>query len=297
MANIKYGDLTGQRFGKLQVIGPAEPHAFPSGQVSKQWLCHCDCGKDTIILQSSLISGHTKSCGCQQQQLGRRWAKDLTGLRFGDLEVLERAGSSERKAPLWRCLCRRCGQEIILKGYLLTDKNHPRQDCGCRSKERNADISGNTFGALEVLKCTGTYPSGDKAYLCRCTICGKEKVFPASSIRTGMKSCGCRQYEAERMEIMSAKGVEKNIVDGVNLNSVFKKEATKTSKTGVRGVYPDSARPGQYIASCMVHGELWVRSGFRSIENAKKARDSAQLQLIEKYNVKNPKDDTERNLK
>lgn len=289
MANIKYGDLTGQRFGKLQVVGLAEPHTFPSGKIAKQWLCHCDCGKDSIVLQNSLVSGHTKSCGCQQQQLGRRWAKDLTGKRFGYLEVLERAGSSERKAPLWRCLCHRCGQEVILKGYQLTDKHHPRQDCGCRYKERTADLSGSTYGALEVLKVSGTCPSGEKAYLCRCTICGKEKVFPASFVRTEPKSCGCMQYEKSRMERMSSIGVEKNIVDGVNLNSVFKKEATKISKTGVRGVYPNSSRPGQYIASCMVHGELWVRTGFRSIDSAKKARDIAQAQLIEKYNVKNPK--------
>lgn len=297
MTNIKYGDLTGKRFGRLKVVGPAEPHTFPSGQIAKQWRCHCDCGKDAIVLQRSLTSGHTKSCGCQSTTLGHRWAKDLTGQQFGDLEVIERAGISKRKAPLWRCLCHRCGQEIILEGYKLTDKKSPRQDCGCRLRERYADLSGQTFGALEVLNCTGAHPSGDKAYLCRCSVCGKEKVFPASAIRIGLKSCGCRQYETVRMAKMSALGVEKNIVDGVNLNSVFKKEASKASKTGVRGVYPDSARPGQYRASCMVHGELWVRAGFLSIESAKKARDEAQAQLIKKYNVKNPKKDTERSTK
>lgn len=90
---------------------------------------------------------------------------------------------------------------------------------------------------------------------------------------------------------MSALGLEKNIVDGVNISSVYKKEATKVSKTGVRGVFPETKRPGQYRASCMVHGELWVKAGFLSIESAKKARDEAQAKLIEKYNVKNPKEE------
>lgn len=58
-------DLTGQRFGKLVVIKETEPHYSNEGNKRRRkWLCKCDCGNEKAIIQSSLISGNTKSCGC-----------------------------------------------------------------------------------------------------------------------------------------------------------------------------------------------------------------------------------------
>lgn len=55
----KFQDLTGQKFGKLTVIGFA-------GVKNKnyQWVCCCDCGKTKNILAAHLKSGGTVSCGC-----------------------------------------------------------------------------------------------------------------------------------------------------------------------------------------------------------------------------------------
>jgi hypothetical protein len=53
-------DLTGQRFGRITVI--AFNHKDDRGET--YWLCKCDCGKETVVKRYSLISGHTKSCGC-----------------------------------------------------------------------------------------------------------------------------------------------------------------------------------------------------------------------------------------
>lgn len=52
-------DLTGQRYGKLTVIAPAENIG---GRTA--WQCRCDCGRETVILTKRLRSGHTTSCGC-----------------------------------------------------------------------------------------------------------------------------------------------------------------------------------------------------------------------------------------
>lgn len=51
-------DLSGKRFGRLNVIGPSG-----CGKNLK-WLCLCDCGKYKDIQGSHLKTGHTKSCGC-----------------------------------------------------------------------------------------------------------------------------------------------------------------------------------------------------------------------------------------
>jgi len=52
-------DLTGQRFGKLTVVSPAEN---ANGRTA--WLCRCDCGREVAVKTYHLRSGHTKSCGC-----------------------------------------------------------------------------------------------------------------------------------------------------------------------------------------------------------------------------------------
>jgi hypothetical protein len=56
----KYKDITGQRFGRLLVIKPLgiNKHGV------YEWLCKCDCGKEIIVIGTSLRSGNTRSCGC-----------------------------------------------------------------------------------------------------------------------------------------------------------------------------------------------------------------------------------------
>jgi len=56
----KFIDLAGQKFGRLT---PVE-HIGKDKWGGTLWLCECDCGKEIIILRSSLVSGNTKSCGC-----------------------------------------------------------------------------------------------------------------------------------------------------------------------------------------------------------------------------------------
>jgi hypothetical protein len=52
-------ELTGQKYGKLTVIGPAQNIGSRTA-----WRCQCECGKETIVKTNCLRSGHTTSCGC-----------------------------------------------------------------------------------------------------------------------------------------------------------------------------------------------------------------------------------------
>lgn len=45
----KFIDLTGQKFGKLKVISKADDYVSAKGYHEIQWLCSCDCGKETIV--------------------------------------------------------------------------------------------------------------------------------------------------------------------------------------------------------------------------------------------------------
>lgn len=55
-------DLTGHRYGKLTVLGPAENIGERTA-----WRCRCDCGREIVVCSNRLRSGHTKSCGCMEK--------------------------------------------------------------------------------------------------------------------------------------------------------------------------------------------------------------------------------------
>lgn len=56
-------DMTGQRFGRLVVLGPAE---LPKkrGWLRLGWRCRCDCGNEIIAVRRDLTGGKLLSCGC-----------------------------------------------------------------------------------------------------------------------------------------------------------------------------------------------------------------------------------------
>ena len=56
-------DLTGQRFGRLVVVG-----YHGHGNHTSLWDCVCDCGCHTVSSMSNLKNGHTQSCGCLSRE-------------------------------------------------------------------------------------------------------------------------------------------------------------------------------------------------------------------------------------
>ena len=56
-------DYTGQKFGLLTAV-ERMPHY--KGSARTCYRCICDCGNESMVLGSALVSGHTKSCGCSR---------------------------------------------------------------------------------------------------------------------------------------------------------------------------------------------------------------------------------------
>lgn len=62
-----FKDIIGLKFGRLTVLKLAYTR-----RVSKTlyyYLCKCDCGKEHIVLKSSLLNGLTRSCGCYNNEV------------------------------------------------------------------------------------------------------------------------------------------------------------------------------------------------------------------------------------
>lgn len=83
-------DLTGQRFGRLTVKGPATNKGKKT-----RWICWCECGGILPITSTHLISGHTKSCGCLQ--------RERTGTA-----ATRHGGRKSRLYTIWEHMRQRC---------------------------------------------------------------------------------------------------------------------------------------------------------------------------------------------
>lgn len=60
-------NISGKKYGKLTAIKAV-------GKTKHRtvvWQCRCDCGDETFVVASQLISGHTKSCGCLTKKHGK----------------------------------------------------------------------------------------------------------------------------------------------------------------------------------------------------------------------------------
>ena len=63
-------DRVGLRYGSLVVIALSR-REFRSSRhgYANYWKCQCDCGNQTEVHQSNLVSGNTGSCGCKSSRL------------------------------------------------------------------------------------------------------------------------------------------------------------------------------------------------------------------------------------
>lgn len=62
----KLRDLTGNRVGRLLVVGPRNVQ----GKIS-YWPCRCDCGTEKLVKGTHLTGGLTQSCGCLRREKSR----------------------------------------------------------------------------------------------------------------------------------------------------------------------------------------------------------------------------------
>ena len=61
---MKRIDLSGMRFGRLQVIELGDYYINGAGHKCRKWICLCDCGNTKEALRGDLKMGKVKSCGC-----------------------------------------------------------------------------------------------------------------------------------------------------------------------------------------------------------------------------------------
>lgn len=86
-------DLTGQRFGRLVVIGLSSPGGKNKPAI---WNCQCDCGRLTSVRSCHLRGGKIRSCGCLHAVANKAGMHTTHG------------DSYQRLYTIWRCMRQRC---------------------------------------------------------------------------------------------------------------------------------------------------------------------------------------------
>ena len=81
----KFVNRTGERFGKLMVLEQAGRDRLKK----VLWRCQCECGKETVVVSGSLVTGNTTSCGCT-----------IANFKHG--------GWKKSSYNTWRAMMRRC---------------------------------------------------------------------------------------------------------------------------------------------------------------------------------------------
>lgn len=88
---MKHGDITGKHYGRLVAIKRVDNDR----NNHKRWLCKCECGSETIVLENDLATGKTRSCGCYYKETRKIAAKT-------------HGGSKTRLFRIWASMKSRC---------------------------------------------------------------------------------------------------------------------------------------------------------------------------------------------
>ena len=127
MAKIK--DLTNKDFGDLKVLERdfdyVKEHNIKSNR--PYWRCQCSCGKIFSVCGSSLTRKNNPTRRCIECG-NKSKIRNLTGLTFYNLTVLEDAGRTKDRHVLYKCRCN-CGNETLISGRDLLS-GHVKS-CGC----------------------------------------------------------------------------------------------------------------------------------------------------------------------
>lgn len=78
-SNGVFKNLSGKKFGRLNVTNEYTKRRDRNGMVRIYWKCICDCGNEEYANTSALLGGHKQSCGCLQREAARK-AKTKYGI-------------------------------------------------------------------------------------------------------------------------------------------------------------------------------------------------------------------------
>ena len=130
----------GQRFGRLVVLGEAEPSTYQredgTGGKTPRWHARCDCGKEISLSAAAFRRNEAASCGCARRK-PQPQVPTVVGARYGRFVVLGDGPRNRYMQRTWHCRCD-CGVEkVMVVSSLTRGRAH---SCGCLIREMRKGI-------------------------------------------------------------------------------------------------------------------------------------------------------------
>lgn len=94
--------LVGRRFNRWLVKEVGAPYIFPkSGGMKTRYNCVCDCGKEKLVREDTLLNGESQSCGCLAKELAseRKRTHGFSGHELYNVwhDMIRRCSEPDRK--------------------------------------------------------------------------------------------------------------------------------------------------------------------------------------------------------
>lgn len=180
-----YSHLIGQTFNKLTILKVM--NSKENSRTVQRCECRCSCGKITKPRVTDVIRGYIKSCGHARE-------KDysyLIGQTFGELTILKIIKTEENSKIIRKCECR-CSCGKITRPRLTAVINSRVRSCGHVRKRDYAELIGQTFGELTILKIVDSKENSKLVRRCECRCsCGKITKPRIVAVMNGcIRSCG-----------------------------------------------------------------------------------------------------------
>ncbi|MBO5484350.1 MAG: HNH endonuclease [Lachnospiraceae bacterium] len=271
-------DIVGRKFGNLTV------ESLESTK-DRMYKCRCVCGNYRMIKRRYLLDGSAKSCGCKN-------IKDMTGMKFGRLQVLRQNGLSKKGEAVWECKCN-CGNVVNVAGYQLRSGNV--SSCGCLHREVSHIIHKkyNNYRAVEnyvevllpnnqIMKCDEEdwylwkehyWRVGNNGYACsnafeedKGTIYFHQLVIdcPDGMVRDHINR---DRLDNRRCNLRIVSPRRNSLNSGMNKNNT----------SGVKGVYRSR---NKWVAQIVSNGKNHYLGSYDSIEEASDVRRKAEIEYF-----------------
>lgn len=185
--------LLGETFGYLHIDSVDYGVERPNGRKRTYCNCTCICGNKVRIQADNLKRGVLHSCGCGRKESAESKARNVIGMKFNRLTIIEELKEYTPRKVKCRC---DCGNEtILIKTQVMSGAT---KSCGCLFKDRIAeantkDWSGyvNAYG-VKLIKQDYKNEHGTWMWKCKCPICSDLfTALPADVASNKKVSCGC----------------------------------------------------------------------------------------------------------
>lgn len=200
----------------------------------------------------------------QETNIRKRYKKDSDYVRY-KVVVYNKKTKKNETVGTFKTLEEACKQRATRKEELARFEDGRVKRGENRMARYKEEYVGRTFGRLLVKRI---YQIGYRYMaICEC-VCGKEKdVSLTALINETTMSCGCLRRESAKISL------NQQLFDGTRVGNLKFKAR---NSAGIKGVY---RKRNSYQAMIWIRGERIYLGSFKSLEEAKNARQEAE----EKY--------------